>query len=175
MNSFSFIFLALLICSVALQYFLIYRHIRHVGVNRDRVPQQFQDQISLDAHQKAADYTVAKSRVGISELIISTILLLVWTLGGGLNFIDHVWRGFSFPELWTGVGLMLSVLLITSILDIPMSFYRTFVLEDKFGFNNTTPKIYISDLLKNFVLTLIIGVPMLALRTKTASICITNT
>ena len=163
MNSFSFIFLALLICSVALQYFLIYRHIRHVAVNRDKVPHQFQDKISLDDHRKAADYTGAKSRVGITELIISTILLLVWTLGGGLNFIDHVWRGYSFPELWTGVGLMLSVLLITSILDIPMSLYRTFVLEEKFSFNKTTPKIYISDLLKNFVLTLIIGVPILAL------------
>jgi STE24 endopeptidase len=163
MNLFSFTFLTLLFCSLALQFYLIYRHIRHVGLHRERVPEEFSENISLKAHQKAADYTQAKSRIGIIDLILSSALLLIWTLGGGFNLIDQYIRGMTTSELWTGVYFMLSVLIISSLLDIPMSIYRTFILEEKFGFNKTTPKIFISDIAKSFVLMIIIGTPMLAL------------
>ncbi|MGK0296682.1 MAG: STE24 endopeptidase [Gammaproteobacteria bacterium] len=163
MNLFSFTFLTLLFCSLTLQFYLIYRHIRHVGLHRERVPEEFSENISLDAHQKAADYTQAKSRIGIVDLILSSALLLIWTLGGGFNFIDQFIRGMTTSELWTGVCFMLSVLILSSLLDIPMSIYRTFILEEKFGFNKTTPKIFISDMVKSFVLMIIIGTPMLAL------------
>ena len=163
MNLFSVTFLALLFCSLGVQFFLIYRHMRHVSLHRRAVPQLFIDRIGLDEHQKAADYTRAKSRLGLAELLIGTILLLIWTLGGGLNLVDNLWRGLSLSELWTGVGFMLSVVIISSMLDIPMSLYSIFVLEEKFGFNKTTPKIFVTDLGKNFILMLIIGIPMLAL------------
>jgi STE24 endopeptidase len=163
MNFFSLIFLGLLFSSLGVQYFLIFRHRRHVGLHRDRVPELFVDRISLEAHQKAADYTRAKANLGMTELAVGTVLLLIWTLGGGLNLVDQLWRGLSLPLLWTGVGMMLSVLIISSILDIPMSLYGTFVLEEKFGFNKTTPKVFVSDLAKNLVLMLLIGTPLLSL------------
>jgi STE24 endopeptidase len=155
MNLFSYTFLTLLFCSLTLQFYLIFRHLRHVGLHREN--------ISLEAHQKAADYTQAKSRIGIVDLILSSALLLIWTLGGGFNFIDQIIRGMTTSELWTGVCFMLSVLILSSLLDIPMSIYRTFILEEKFGFNKTTPKIFISDMVKSFILMIIIGTPMLAL------------
>ena len=163
MNAFSYIFLALLCGSVILQYILIKRHKHHVRAHRDTVPEKFKDKISLEEHQKAADYTCAKSRMAIFELFFAAVLLLIWTLGGGLNLLDNLWRGTSVQQLWIGVGFMLSVMFISSIIDIPSSVYRTFVLEEKFGFNKTTPRIFITDLIKNFILMLLIGVPMLAL------------
>jgi len=163
MNSFSFLFLAFLAAGLIVQYLLIYRHIHHVGKHKAKVPDQFTDKISLEEHQKAADYSQAKSKTGSIELLISTAILLIWTFGGGLNYLDILWRDFSLPPLWTGVGLMLCVILISSLLDIPMSIYRTFILENKFGFNKTTPKIFITDLIKSLALSLIIGTPMLAL------------
>ncbi|MGY8814007.1 MAG: M48 family peptidase, partial [Gammaproteobacteria bacterium] len=163
MNLFSYTFLTLLFCSLTLQFYLIFRHLRHVGLHREKVPEEFTENISLEAHQKAADYTQAKSRIGIIDLILSSALLLIWTLGGGFNFIDQIIRGMTTSELWTGVCFMLSVLILSSLLDIPMSIYRTFILEEKFGFNKTTPKIFISDMVKSFILMIIIGTPMLAL------------
>jgi STE24 endopeptidase len=163
MNLFSYTFLTLLFCSLTLQFYLIFRHLRHVGLHREKVPEEFSENISLEAHQKAADYTQAKSRIGIVDLILSSALLLIWTLGGGFNFIDQIIRGMTTSELWTGVCFMLSVLILSSLLDIPMSIYRTFILEEKFGFNKTTPKIFISDMVKSFILMIIIGTPMLAL------------
>jgi STE24 endopeptidase len=119
--------------------------------------------VTLEAHRKAADYTLAKSKAGSIELLITTIILLIWTLGGGLDLLNQYWRGLSLHPLWTGVGFMLSVIIISSLLDIPTSLYRTFVLEEKFGFNKTTAKVFWSDMAKNFFLTLAIGTPMLAL------------
>jgi STE24 endopeptidase len=101
--------------------------------------------------------------MAIFELFFSTALLLFWTLGGGLNLLDTLWRDISISELWIGVGFMLSILIISSIIDIPSSIYRTFILEERFGFNKTTPKTFITDMVKNIMLMLIIGVPMLAL------------
>lgn len=163
MNAFSYLFIILLFTSLGLQFFLIKRHIRHVTEHRGRVPHQFEDKITLEEHQKAADYTCAKSRTAVFELLLGTALLLIWTLGGGFNLLDNLWRGQSLSMLWTGVGFMVSVLVISSILDIPMSLYRTFVLEEKFGFNKTTPKVFVTDLFKNLLLMAIIGIPMLGL------------
>jgi len=163
MNSFSFLFLAFLTIGLVVQYLLIYRHIHYVAKHKETVPEQFTDKISLEAHQKAADYTQAKSRTASIELIISTVILLAWTLGGGLNIFDNIWRKLSLSPLWTGVGLMLTVMLLSSLLDLPMSVYRTFVQEENFGFNKTTPKTFITDLFKSLTLSLVIGVPMLAL------------
>jgi STE24 endopeptidase len=84
-------------------------------------------------------------------------------LGGGLAWLDSLWRQLSLPDIWTGTGFILSLLLISSLLDIPMSLYRTFVLEQRFGFNKTTPRVYIADLVKNTLLLIGIGTPMLAL------------
>ena len=163
MNLFSYLFLAALFGSFAVQWLLLYRHRSHVSRHRGAVPAQFRDKVPLEAHQKAADYTVAKSSLARIDLVISVVLLLLWTLAGGLELVDRFWRGLDLSVIWTGTGVMLSIMLISSILDLPLSLYRTFVLEAKFGFNKTTVRVFMTDMLKNTVLTLLIGFPMLAL------------
>ena len=163
MNFFSFIFLITAGLSVAVLVFLTIRHIAHVRKNRDRVPPEFAENIPLQAHQRAADYTQAKVRLGLYEYIIGIILLLIWTLGGGLQLLDNLWRSLQLPEIITGASFIISCLLITSILDMPVNLYRTFGLEQRFGFNRTTLKLFISDTLKNALIALVIGVPMILL------------
>ena len=163
MNAFSYVFLFIIILGIAVQRLLARRHIAHIRQHRNAVPEDFREQIPLDAHRKAADYTVAKVRLGQIDLMIGASLLLIWTLGGALQWLDNLWYGLHLSTLWTGVGFILSVTLISSLLDIPLSLYRIFVLEERFGFNKTTWKTYFSDLFKNLMLSLLIGIPMIAL------------
>ncbi len=163
MNLFTIIFLTSLSASIIAQWYLIRRHISHIRANRENVPATFNDKISLAAHHKAADYTQAKVKTGFADLVIGSVFLLIWTLAGGLQLLDKGWRAFGFGDIWTGTGFMLSVFAIMTILELPMSIYRTFQLEQSFGFNKMTPKIFIADLLKNAVVGLLIGTPLLLL------------
>ncbi len=163
MNTFSIIFLATLVAGFTLEWLLTQRHIAHVGNHREKVPEAFSEAIPLEDHQKAADYTRAKGKTSQGELFLATLVLVAWTLGGVLEFLDQAWRGLGFSELLTGVGFIFSVVLIGSIIDLPFSVYRTFKLEQDFGFNNTTVKTFVSDLVKNTVLMALIGLPLLAL------------
>ena len=163
MNLLTVLFLAAIAVNFTMQWYLLRRHIRHIELNRTAVPAAFQDKISLEAHQLAADYTCAKSRLSLVESLIGMVILVLWTLGGGLQFLDELWRNIQVAQVWTGVLFILSVMLISLLIDLPMSVYRTFVLEEKFGFNKTTPRIFITDSLKTILLLLIIGVPMISL------------
>jgi len=163
MNALTIIFLLAIFLSVSVQCYLSQRHIAHIRAHRDEVPAAFRDKIPLEAHQKAADYTRAKVRTGLLELFIGMFLLIAWTLLGGLQYLDSHWQAFALTEIWTGVGFILCMILITSIIDIPMSIYRTFGLEQRFGFNKMTVKTFITDLLKNSLLLLLIGTPMIIL------------
>ena len=163
MNGFSYALIIALISGVFLQWRLSVRHISHIKANRDAVPEDFADRIPLDAHRKAADYTCAKTRAGLAELGVSSLLLLTWTLGGGLDLLDSLIRAYNLPGLWAGTVFILAVMLIASLLDLPFSLYRTFSLEQRFGFNKMTIKLFTSDLLKNTLLALAIGVPLVML------------
>ena len=163
MNTFTYLFIIALISGVLLQWRLSVRHIRHITAKRDGVPDEFADKIPLDAHRKAADYTCAKTRVGLLDLAVSSLLVLIWTLGGGLDLLDSVVRPYQLSTLWTGTVFILAVLLISSLLDLPLSLYRTFRLEQRFGFNKMTLKLFINDLLKNALLALLIGTPLIML------------
>ncbi|MCG8379952.1 MAG: M48 family peptidase, partial [Proteobacteria bacterium] len=159
MNLFTILFLIGLGASIIVQWFLVLRHIKHISGNRQKVPEDFSDKIPIEAHQKAADYTQAKVKTGLVELIIGSIFLLLWTIAGGLQYLDSLWRSLSLSEIWTGTGFILSVFAIMAILDLPMSIFRTFKLEQSFGFNKMTPKIFIMDIVKNAIVGLIIGTP----------------
>ncbi len=161
MNTFSFVFVFCLVASVITQWILVQRHIKHIRANRPQVPVDFSDKIPVEAHQKAADYTQAKVKTGLAELIIGSILLLVWTLGGALQLLDNYVRSVGMSEIFTGTVFILSVFLIMSILELPMSLYRTFKLEQSFGFNKMTPKLFFVDLIKNAIVALIIGAPLI--------------
>ncbi len=163
MNLFTTIFLLSLSVSIIVQWFLVQRHVNHIRSNRENVPEAFNGKIPVEAHHKAADYTQAKVKTGLAELIIGSVFLLLWTLAGGLQLLDSWWRSFGLSEIWTGAGFILSVFAIMSVLDLPTSVYRTFKLEQSFGFNKMTPKIFIVDLLKNALVGLLIGTPILLL------------
>ncbi|HHC73813.1 MAG TPA: M48 family peptidase, partial [Thiothrix sp.] len=111
----------------------------------------------------AADYTVSKERFGQIDALIGLVVLLFWTLGGGLQWLDEMFRGFAWGELLTGAVVIISVSMISSVIDLPASLYRTFVLEERFGFNQSTPKVFFIDLLKTLLLSLMLGVPLIML------------
>lgn len=160
MNTFSWIFLAALAASLLVKLWLSLRHLRHVGANRNQVPQAFAGQIGLEAHQKAADYTVANTRQGRVELMYSSLLLLGWTLGGGLQWLDSTWQQAGWGSIPTGVAVLVSAFMVMALLELPFSLYHTFVIEERFGFNKTTPKLFVADLLKQSLLMLLLGIPL---------------
>lgn len=163
MNSFTLLFLAALTAGIILQLWLSRRQIAYVIAHRSQVPAGFSEQVSQEAHQKAADYTLAKTRFGRLELIIAGLWLLVWTAGGGLNLLDQAWRGLELNPLLTGIGFMLSAFALMGVLDLPFAVYRTFIIEKRFGFNRTTPALFIIDLAKQALLMLVLMVPLSAL------------
>jgi len=163
MHLFTILFLVALTLSTAIQLWLVARQVKHVRANRAAVPAAFAEKIGLEAHQKAADYTIAKNQLERIEIILGCALLLIWTLGGGLSLLDETVRQFSDSILVTGTAFLISMTIIMSILDLPMSLWRTFVLEQKFGFNRTTLKTFVGDLVKQTIIMLLIATPLIAL------------
>lgn len=163
MQTFTYLFLAFLLASTLVQAYLSLRQKHYVSAHRAEVPAAFADKISLGEHQKAADYTLAKGAFGRLELLIGLVILLGWTLGGGLDWLDGVWRRLDWGELATGTAVIVSLMVISGLLEIPASLYRTFVLEERFGFNQMTLSTYITDTLKSTALALVIGVPLVML------------
>ncbi|HFD80561.1 MAG TPA: M48 family peptidase [Gammaproteobacteria bacterium] len=160
MNTFSWIFVAALAASLSLRLWLSQRQMRSVAANRERVPEAFAGSISPEAHRKAADYTLANLRLGRLELLYESLLLLLWTFGGGLQWLDGFWRGFGWTEIPTGVALLLSAFLIMALLELPFTLYHTFVIEERFGFNKTTVATFVGDLAKQTLLMLLLGIPL---------------
>lgn len=160
---FMYLFTAVVVLALVVQEWLASRHIRHVQARRDQVPEAFAASISLTAHRKAADYSVAKTRLGRIELVYDTALLLIWTLGGGLTLLNSTWMQFDWAPLPTGVAVMMSFLFLGSLLDVPFTAWSTFKLETHFGFNHSTSGLFVADLAKQAVLLLAIGTPLIAL------------
>lgn len=160
MNAFSILFLCMLGLSLGLQIWLGMRHRRHVVAHRDQVPDAFRNTIPLAAHRKAADYTAATTQLGAFEAVYGAVLLLGWTLAGGLDVLDSAWRSLDFGPLVTGVLVMLSVLLLMSLLEVPFSLLRTFRIEQRFGFNRSSVGVFVADLLKGALLMILIGAPL---------------
>jgi STE24 endopeptidase len=160
MHFFTQAFLLALTLGLAAQLWLLQRQRRHVMAHRQQVPPSFIGAVSLQEHQKAADYTQARTGLGRIELVLGAGLLLVWTLGGGLQLLDTLWQGTGLDPLLRGTGLMVSLFLIMGLLDLPLSAWRTFVLEARFGFNRTTPRRFFLDLFLGGLVALILGTPL---------------
>ncbi len=158
---FSYIFLIALAGAILLQWWLILRQNRHVAENKQAVPAAFADNISLEEHQKAADYTTAKLAVTKVELFYGVAILLLWTFGGGLNFLDQLWLPITSDPLWLGVAVMISFIIIGVVIDLPFSIYRTFVVEAKFGFNKMSFPLFVADFFKGILVNIIIMAPLL--------------
>lgn len=161
LHNFTLLFLVMLAISTSMRIYLSQRQINNVLKNRDAVPDSFADKISLEDHQKAADYTTTKVRFGRLPLFYEVALILIWTLGGGLQWLDQSVMSLELSPIFTGITVIMAFTLISSLLDLPFTIYSTFVIEEKFGFNRTTVKTFITDMLKGGLLGLIIGVPLL--------------
>lgn len=161
MPVFTLIFIAALLATTATRLWLAQRHLRHIRLHRDAVPLDFAEHIGLESHQKAADYTCAKTRLGVVHIILDAILLLAFTLGGGIQLLADFWQGLPGGGLWRGMALIASVLVISSLLELPLSLYRTFVIDARFDFNKMTIGLFIADLFKQLLIGALLGVPLL--------------
>ncbi|HEX2331846.1 MAG TPA: M48 family metallopeptidase, partial [Burkholderiales bacterium] len=160
--AFTWVFLAAVALATAARLWLALRQIRHVRAHREAVPGMFADSIPLTAHQKAADYTVAKARLGIVDTLVDALILLALTLGGALQWLSDLWqRVLPAESIWHGTALILSLLLIKGALGLPFTLYRVFVIEERFGFNRMTWKLFVSDLAKGLAVGAVLGVPLL--------------
>jgi STE24 endopeptidase len=160
-NSFTLIFCLATLSYVVTLLLLNYRQKVAVTKSFNLVPAEFSNNISLEEHQKAARYTKAKLRTNSIEVIFSVLVLLLWTLGGGIDLIDNIWQTRLDESLHIGVLTLVSIMIIGSIIDLPFSIYRTFILEERFGFNKTDTKTFIVDMFKSILLTLAIGLPLI--------------
>ncbi|HEV8106622.1 MAG TPA: M48 family peptidase, partial [Burkholderiales bacterium] len=161
-NALTWIFLTALIAATATRLWLAQRQIRHVRAHRGAVPQTFAEAIPLASHQKAADYTVAKARLGIVSLFVGTLLVLGLMLGGGIQLLSDGWSALFTPgSLAHGTALLLSVFAVQFAVGLPLAIYRIFVVEQEFGFNRMTFGLFLSDLAKQLAVSLALGVPLL--------------
>jgi STE24 endopeptidase len=163
MSSFAFsvLFVVFLLLTLSLRTWLAARHIRHIARHRASVPAEFAPKVPLAAHQKAADYTVAKTRLGLIGTLWGAIVLIGFTLMGGLQLLSLAILPFTGPGLMHQLVLVVAFAVIASVLDLPLDWYRQFVLEQRFGFNKMTPGLWWGDLVKSTFVGALIGLPLL--------------
>lgn len=155
-------FLLLVIAVTATRLWLSRRQCAHVTARRDAVPEAFRERISSQAHRKAADYTVARQKVSQVEPVANAAVALIWTAGGALAGLDALWRGYLDDPLLLGLAVILSFAVIGQLIELPFSAWRTFVVEERFGFNRTGPALFIRDAIKQLALALVLVAPLAA-------------
>ena len=163
---FTIVFAAVLVLGILTRFYLASRQTRHVIRHRGSVPSAFTSTISLESHQKAADYTVTKARFGMLEMAFSAALLLGWTLLGGIDTLNQYLLNSGLSEygsLIPQLALLAVFGLISGVLDLPFTLYSTFIIEERFGFNKITFKLWLADLVKSTLLGAAVGLPIVAL------------
>ncbi len=160
-HSFSLLFAAFLLATLAVKLWLSSRHIRHVAQHRDAVPAQFAAKIPLAAHQKAADYTIAKTRLKIVLLVVNAVVLIGFTLLGGLQWLSVTLSSAFGTGMSYQIALIAAVAMISGVIDLPFDYYKQFRLEERFGFNKMSPSLFFSDLVKSTFIAALIGLPLL--------------
>jgi len=153
-------FIAVLTLSTGIHLWLARRHINFVSQHKNKVPDAFKKNITLKDHQKAANYAIAKSELGLKDTIVQAFVLLALTLGGLISMISHLFDPITSPLL-KDVGIILSVMFLSSLIDLPFNYYKTFNIDEAFGFNRMTKKLFFSDLYKQMLLGLCLGLPIL--------------
>jgi STE24 endopeptidase len=154
-------FVGVLVANLLTKLWLASRQIRHVATHQHEVPAAFSQTISLDAHQKAAHYTLTKLRVGLMDLALDAVTLLAWTLMGGLDWLNQLTLAALGEGMTQQIALVMGFTLIGGLMGLPLSLYQTFGIEQRFGFNHTTWRLWLSDLVKGVVVGLILGLPIL--------------
>jgi STE24 endopeptidase len=162
MHTFGLIFLAALLLTTITRLWLANRHASHVLAHRGAVPAQFADVITLDAHQRAADYTATKTRFAMLGTVIEAAVVLAFTFGGGLQALHDLSAAWFEPGIVRGLALIGGFAFISMLIDIPFSLYRTFVIEERYGFNKVTVKLFWIDFIKGLLVGAALGLPLLA-------------
>ncbi|MBX3657536.1 MAG: M48 family metallopeptidase [Ramlibacter sp.] len=152
-----------LLTGLLVKFWLASRQIRHVARHRDQVPADFSAAVTLQAHQKAADYTLVKARFGLLELAFGAAVLLGWTLLGGLDLLNRALLSWLGGGMIQQLALLAAFALVGGLIDLPFTLYQTFVIEERFGFNKVTPRLWLADLAKSTVIGILIGLPIAAL------------
>ncbi len=160
-TQFTLIFIATLALTTLARLWLARRHLAHIAAHRAEVPAAFREKIRLEDHQKAADYTTAKTRLGMLSVLFDAALLLAFTLGGGIQFIASICNAWFSAPLAQGMAAIVVVLLLSTLLEAPFNLYQTFVIEARFGFNKMTFALYIMDALKGLLIGAALGLPLL--------------
>ncbi|QEA12255.1 M48 family metallopeptidase [Comamonas flocculans] len=160
---FTCLFTAALVLGLLLKVWLASRQIRSVARHRGAVPADFAGHITLAAHQRAADYTIEKTRFGLLELALSAAVVLGWTLLGGLDALNQALLAWLGGGMWQQLALLACFMLIGSAIELPLQWWQTFVIEQRHGFNRMTPRLWLADLAKSTVLGALIGLPLAAL------------
>ncbi len=161
MTSFSVLFTVALVIATATRAWLAVRHIGHIRRNRGGVPTEFAGEIGLDAHQKAADYSSERTRLNLNHSVLDALLLLILTFGGLMQALDILSASWLSSDLWRGVTFLGLLTLMSSLVDLPFSYYRTFHVEAKFGFNRMTKAMFFGDLLKQSAVAIAFGLPLM--------------
>ena len=156
------IFLILLCLKAVTEAWLNQKNRRYIANNKSEVPEKFKEQITLEEHQKAANYSIEKIKVGKHFQTYDLIILLIWTFGGGIEALNTFSKSFNLSSIKTGLLFFGAFSLINMLIGLPESLYSTFVVEEKFGFNKTTKKIFIMDMVKGLAIGITIGLPILA-------------
>jgi STE24 endopeptidase len=162
MHPFAWLFLSVLGLTTAAKLWLGLRHARCMRAHRDQVPAYFAAEISLEAHRKAADYSCAKTRFGLLSVIFECGIVLVLTFGGALQLLDDAAARWVAPGVSRGVALIVMLGLALSLLDLPFAWYRTFHIEQRFGFNKMTPLLFVTDTIKHTAIAAALGIPLTA-------------
>lgn len=159
-HAFSILFAAFLALMLAVRFWLASRHIRHVLAHRNAVPPEFAEKIPLEAHRKAADYTVARTKYGIVTMLVNSAVLVGFTLLGGLQWLSLQVFGATGGGMAYQVGLIVAFALVSGLVDLPFDYYKQFRLEQRFGFNKMTPGLFLADMVKGVLLAAALGLPL---------------
>lgn len=162
MTLFSFVFLAALAIATSLRLWLAWRHIDHVRSRRAAVPAEFSGEIGLEAHQRAADYTCAKTQLAMVSVAVETLIVLALTFGGGLQALHELAASWLPAGIARGLVLIALVAVLMTAVELPFNCYRTFRIEQRFGFNRMTPRLFFIDLAKSILLAAAFGIPLAA-------------
>ncbi len=160
-TQFSWIFFATLLLTTLAKFWLARRHLNYIAAHRTAVPAAFSSSIALIEHQKAADYTSAKTRFAMGKLLFDALLLWGFTLGGGMQWVAEICNAQFAAPLVQGMVTVVAVLLLSSLLEMPFDWYNTFILESRFGFNKMTVTLYVQDTLKGWLVGMVLGMPLL--------------
>ena len=159
--TFTLVFTSLLVLNLLLKFWLSSRQMRHVAQHRAAVPEAFAATIDTAAHHKAADYTIAKLRLGHWDMALDTAMLVMWTLLGGLGLLDQGLLDLMGPGMWQQISLVVSFILISALVSLPLSYIQTFKIEQAFGFNRMTLGLWLTDMVKASLLGAVLGLPLL--------------